>query len=64
MKYTLTVSFETDREMTADEYDELIHSVVVQVQEPNTRTDGEIFDVVPSDLRTTAITIKLEPGQR
>lgn len=62
MKYTLTVSFETDREMTVQEIEAMTYQVRAQVEEPTT-WDLEELDFIDSDLRTAAIAIELEPGK-
>jgi hypothetical protein len=39
MKHRITIVFETDRELTPDEVDDIIVACVAQVEEPQTRTD-------------------------
>jgi hypothetical protein len=40
MKYQIKVTFESDRALTALELDELLDSLILQVEEPTTR-DGD-----------------------
>ena len=43
MKYQIKVTFESDRALTALELDELLDSLILQVEDPTTR-DGDGVD--------------------
>ena len=51
MKHKITIVFETDRELTPDEVDDIIVACVVQVEEPQTRTDDGQEDMDVNVLR-------------
>lgn len=59
MQYSLTVTFETDRDMTQDELDLMAYAVRVQVEEPRTKDGEDEYIEIPSDLRTCSIELDL-----
>jgi hypothetical protein len=59
MRYQVTATFETDREMTQDELDCMLYAVRVQVEEPMTKYGDDEYQEIKSDLRTTSIKLDL-----
>lgn len=41
MKYSITIAFETDKELSGFEQESLINSLILQVEEPQIRVDDE-----------------------
>lgn len=56
MRYQVTATFETDREMTADEIRDMQYVLRVQIEEPVVQDE---YDFISSNLRTTSIKLEL-----
>lgn len=58
-RYSLTVTFTSDRDLTKDEFADLLDSIWLQVEEPQTReTDEDSLDIfVDATYSTSNIVI-------
>ena len=50
MKYQIKVTFESDRALTALELDELLDSLILQVEDPTTRDGDDVGYELSSQL--------------